>query len=340
MANITDVANYAGVSISTVSHVINHTRYVSEETADRVQAAIKELNYHPNITALSLRTKKTKTIGLMLPFLLDNTSNTFFMQIALGVETELRKNGYFTFLSNTNEDINCELRELENLVSKPIDGLIIVPCMGDHSVVPPVIKEIPVVYVDRRPVELENITCVFSDSESGCYKAVSKQIAMGHKRIGVISGWIATTPNMRERFEGYKRALADHGIPFDESLVIEGDPLVSEGYSLTEKLLRDKGVSSLVILNNCLTIGALQYLKEKKIRVPEDVNVTTFAFDDYDWTSIYNPSLTVIKQRPYDMGREAAQLLVSMLSGKNKKNQVYTLPTDLIERDSWNVRKS
>ena len=133
--SIKDVAKLANVSIATVSHVINETRFVSEETTQNVKKAIKELDYRPNFSASSMRTKKTKAIGLLIPILRDDTSNAFFIQIALGVETELKKNDMFFFLSNTNEDIDQEIDAINNLLDRQIDGLIITPSLGDHRAV-------------------------------------------------------------------------------------------------------------------------------------------------------------------------------------------------------------
>lgn len=334
MAGMKDVAKAANVSIATVSHVINGTRFVSKETTDRIKKVMKELDYQHNMAAFSLRTRKAKAIGLLIPILLDETSNIFFMQLALGVESELKKHGYISFLGNTDENLEGEMATIKSFKGRQIDGLIIAPCLYDHKEVSEVIGDCPVVYVDREPEGIVDQDCVLSNSEEACYEAISQQIEMGHRRIGVICGTLTTTGNIRERLNGYKRALEDRGIPFDDTLVIEGESRVGEGYQLAQRLFEpNKNMTSLLLTNNCHALGALKYIKEKGLHIPEDINIT--VFDDYDWTSVYNPSLTVIRQDAYDIGEKAVQVLLKRMLGKKMENKIYRLPNKIIIRDSW-----
>ena len=334
MAGMKDVAKAANVSIATVSHVINGTRFVSEATTARIKQAMKELDYQPNMAAFSLRTKRAKAVGLMIPILLDETSNIFFMQLALGVESKLKKHGYFSFLGNTDENINCETATIRSLKGRQIDGLIIAPCLSDHREAEELIGSCPVVYVDRMPQGVSAADCVLSDSEEACYQATTQQIEMGHRRIGIVCGTIATTANVRERLNGYKRALADEGISLDDNWIVQGQTNVGEGYLLAKGLFEQNDhITSLLITNNCHALGVLRYIREKGIRIPEDVNIT--VFDDYDWTSIYSPPLTVIRQDAYAIGEKAVQVLLKRMSGKKTESKVYRLPNQIIIRDSW-----
>lgn len=334
MAGMKDVAKAANVSIATVSHVINGTRFVSEETTARIKKAMKELDYQPNMAAFSLRTKKAKAIGLLIPILIDETSNIFFMQLALGVESELKKHGYISFLGNTDEQIESEMATIKSFKGRQIDGLIIAPCLYDHEEVEEVIGDCPVIYVDRVPKGIADPDCVLSNSEEACYQVISRQIEMGHRHIGVICGTLSKTGNIRERLNGYRRALAERSIPFDDSLIAEGESRVGEGYRLAQRLFEHHSrITSLLLTNNCHALGALKYIKEKGLHIPRDINIT--VFDDYDWTSIYNPPLTVIRQDAYAIGEKAVQMLMKRISGKETASQVFRLPNEIIIRDSW-----
>lgn len=328
----------ASVSISTVSHVINGTRFVSEATRSKVKKAMKTLDYEPNVAALTLRTQKTKTIGLLIPILEDETSNIFFMQVALGVESEMKKNGYFTFLSNTNECVENEIEEIKNFNYRSVDGLIVAPPMGDHGFMKELVRNYHVVYVDRRPNGLDgNVCCVMTDSQTACFEAVSGQIALGHKKIGIICGTTDTTANVKDRLEGYKRALMAFGLPVDDSLIVQGAAKIQNGYILTKQLLENNDVTSLLITNNCHAMGAMQYVRESKIRIPAKLNIT--VFDDYEWTRVYNPSITVIRQHAYDLGKIAAQELIKRMNNKDAADECHMIPAQLVVRDSWSENK-
>jgi LacI family transcriptional regulator len=337
--NIKDVAILANVSIATVSHVVNGTRFVSEETTAIVRNAIRELDYRPNLTALSLRKRKSKIIGLLIPILQDDTSNIFFSRLSLGVEDELKPNNMFFFLGNTQDDVDSEISLIKNLVDRQLDGLIITPCLKDHRFVRDIVWDIPVVYVDRKPLGVENANCVMSDSETACWNAISEQINMGHRKIGIICAPIDTTANIKERLNGYLRALQEHHIDINQKLIIEGEYNVLAGYKLAERLLEyDQTVTSIMITNNIHALGALQYIKEKGLRIPEDINIT--IFDDYDWTRVYSPSLTVIRQNPYEMGRKAVKILMKQKVDGSVIGKTYIMSPELIKRNSWCAFKS
>lgn len=335
MATIKDVSKKANVSTATVSHVINGTRFVSEETAQKVREAMKELNYTPNMAALSLRTKKTKTVGVLIPVNFDETSNIFFMQVMLGIDSVLKKKGYFTFLSNTHDSLEREMEELQNMLNRQIDGLIIAPAGGDHSSFQKLAGDIEVVYVDRLPGgAVSGQNCVVSDAEAGCREAVNGMIEAGHRKIGVLSGILGAGSNTDERFEGYKKALKDHGISYCGDYLREGKSCVEDGYNMTKELFENTDITALIALSNMMGMGAMQYLSQKRIRVPEKISIT--VFDDYKWTESYNPPLTVIRQEAYEMGKKAAEVLIKRMEAKSKgKKKIYRLKTKLIERESW-----
>ncbi|ADD03335.1 transcriptional regulator, LacI family [Thermoanaerobacter italicus Ab9] len=330
-ANIKDVARKANVSTATVSHVINNTRYVSEEVKSRVIQAMKELNYRPNSVARSLRSKKSNTIGLIVPVRVEDTSSFFFMSVAQGIESALKKHGYNLLLSNSNENIEYEKEQIRIFNSLLIDGLIITPTAEEHSYLNEILTtSYPVVFIDRRPRGVEG-DCVLSDGYTGTYEAICYMIQKGYKRIGYISGPMGLTTS-DERFEGYKRAILDNGFEIELSLIKEAEATYKNGYELAKELVNEQKVTAIFAANNVMTIGALEFLQEQNLKIPEDVAI--IGFDDYEWTKIISPPLTVVKQYPYDLGIKAAEVLLDRIKNPKKKYKEYRLPTKLVIRHS------
>lgn len=329
-ASIKDVAKKAGVSTATVSHVINATRFVSDETKNKVLKAMRELDYIPNSAARSLRSQKSKIIALLIPVLSSDTSNFFFMMVAQGIQNVLKQHGYNLILSNTNENIEDEREEIKVLNSQLIDGLIIAPTAKDYSYISDVLGNYPVIFIDRRPKGCKK-DCVLADDFTGTYEAISLLIKKGHKRIGFISGELGITTS-DERLQGYKKALNDYGLDFDDSLIRVGESKIESGYNLTLDLVEKYNVSALLVANNVMTMGTMIFSREKHIKIPEELAV--IGFDDYDWTKITIPPLTVIKQPAYEMGEKAAQILLRRIEHPKKSFKEYRLPTELVIRES------
>lgn len=330
--SIKDVALRAGVSTTTVSHVINNTRFVAEETRTRVDHAMKELDYRPNSAARSLRSQKSKIIGLLVPVLASDTSNFFFMTVAQGIESVLKKNGYHLIFSNSNENLEDEKEQIKLLNSQQIDGLIIAPTADEHSYLNEVINDsYPVVIIDRRPIGYRR-DCVLADGFKGAYEAVSLLIHRGHRRIAILTGELGLTTS-DERYEGYQTALKDNGIEFDESLVRIGTATFESGYQLTAKMLESSsGITALFVTNNVLTMGAIGFLQDQDIKVPEELAV--IGFDDYEWTKITKPPLSVIKQPPFELGEKAAQIILKKIRKPSLEYKEYRLPAKLVLRGS------
>ncbi len=252
MATIKDVARQVGVSTATVSHVINKTRFVSEELRQRVLEAIRELNYQPNAIARSLVKRKTHTIGIIITDIL----NPFYTAIVRGIEDVTYKSGYSVMLCNTDEDPGKEILYIQILLEKRIDGLIISSAIQDgvHPLVSQ-LKEIPLVTIVRR---IRGLACdaVLGDNRGGVYKGIDHLIKLGHRRIGMITG-PAGLSSGAERLEGYKEALNKHRIPMDDRWIKRGDFKRESGYALTQEILR-KGSppTALFVGNNQMAIGA------------------------------------------------------------------------------------
>lgn len=334
MSNIKDVARMANVSISTVSHVINGTRFVSEKTTQKVRDAMESLNYVPNVAAFSLRTKKSKNIGVVIPITTDETSNVFFMQVMQGIETVLKKNGYFLVLSNSQEDIACEEEEIKNLLKRQVDGLIIASARGDHGFVRELLEDKEYVFIDRIPDGISEVDCVTSDAAGGSYDAVSYLIGLGHRKIGILCDIIGEYPNSDLRYQGYRRALEENGLPFREDYVQQCRSSIESGYEGARKIMESTDITALYVVSNVNAMGTLEYFRDAGIRVPDDISLV--IYDDHTWAKIFQPPLTVIRQEAFEMGRKSAELLLKRLNGQETedKPEFIRMKTTLIERRS------
>lgn len=325
-----DVAREAGVSTATVSHVINKTRFVEKETKNKVLRVMKKLRYYPNSAAQSLRSKKTKVIGLIVP----DISNFFFTAIIKGIENTLKKYGYNLILSDSDENLEIEKDQIRVFNAKLVDGLIVAPASGDHTFLKKLLsRNSPVVFIDRKPQSYCPGDCVLVDNAEGAYKAVSVLIKKGHSRIGAITGMPGLTTS-EERVEGYKRALVNYGIKVDQNLIKIGDGRYDSGYKLMKELFFNTTITALFVVNNLMTIGAMQFLKEKQIKVPDALAI--IGFDDYKWASITNPPLSVVKQPSRRIGEKASELLIRRIKKEETGDyKEYRLSTELIIRDSF-----
>ncbi|RBW70860.1 LacI family transcriptional regulator [Bacillus taeanensis] len=325
-----DVAEKAGVSTATVSHVINQTRYVAEETKVKVLQAMKELDYRPNSVARSLRSAKSKTVGLLVPVMGTDTSSFFFMSIAQGIESKLREYGYNLILSNSNEQFENEQEQIKAFNAQLIDGLIMAPTGNNHAYLDETLSgTYPVVFIDRKPKGYKG-DCVLVDNFTGTYEAVEMLIKKGHKQIGFISGTLGLSTS-DERLEGYKKALIDNDILVQQSFIKVGDASFEIGYQLAKRLMEEE-ITALLVSNNVMTMGAMAYLQEKQTNIPEELAV--IGYDDYDWAKITTPPLTVIKQPAYELGEKAAEALIDRINNPNQSYRENRLSTELVIRKS------
>ncbi|HHV98382.1 MAG TPA: LacI family transcriptional regulator [Clostridiaceae bacterium] len=331
--NIKQVAEAAKVSTATVSHVINNTRYVSEETRNRVLAALKELNYRPSNIARSLRTQETKTIGLLMPIMVYSSFDYYFMLVAHGIRSTLKEKGYSLILGSSGNSKECEIEQIESFITQRIDGLIILPTESDSDYLSNTLKgNFPVVFIDRRAKGCKG-DCVLADNFQGSYDAVTALINKGHRKIGFITNNLKAT-TIEERITGYKKALTDHGIKVDESLMRFGDYTYETGYMLMKDLLeKEKEITAVFIADNLLTMGSLEYLYEINKKIPEEIAI--ISFDDFEWERIITPPLSVVKQPPFEIGQKAAEVLLERLSNPDKPYTEYRLPTELVVRKSF-----
>ena len=333
-ASIKDVAKLAGVSTATVSHVINNTRNVKEETKNRVYKAISVLNYSINPLARSLRSGTTS----MIAYVVSNLANYFYMDIARNIGAVLSREGYNLLYIDSYEDPLKERKNIENMMKQSVDGFIIAPVGYDCSYMNDLIGDkCPAVFIDRKPFGFDK-DCIMSTNYQGAYNSVKLLTGKGHTRIGFIASRFDET--MHERLDGYKAAIVESGLTVHEEDIQIGDGKPQSfyelkhgnSYELTRRLMEKKKVTAIFVGNNISTIGVFNYLKEKHYGIPGDVALVTF--DDAFWISMSSPTLTVMDQNLEQIGHQAAGVLLSRIKGSTEPFKEYRIPTSLIVRES------
>ncbi|MEK3884029.1 LacI family DNA-binding transcriptional regulator [Paenibacillus sp. PL2-23] len=326
--SIKDVAKKANVSTATVSHVINGTRFVSEETKRKVHQAMDDLNFRINAVARSLRSRKSHVIAFLAPILASETSNYFFMSVAAGIQSVLKANQYHLVLSDSHEEESFEADEIRMLGSQMIDGLIMAPSSMEVDY-ERLFGDYPVIYLDRVPNNCKRDSVVV-DNKMVSLEAVKTLIGKGHTRIAYISG-PNTLTTTKERYEGYLEALSEAGIEKDQALVCMGEVSLNSGYKMAETLMK-QGPTAIFVADNVMAMGVMSYLQEKKIAVPDQIAVV--AYDEFQWTRITSPPLSVIEQPSFELGVKAAKVMLERIDNEDAPLQEHRLTAHLIVRQS------
>ncbi len=324
---IKDVARRAGVSSATVSRVLSNHPHVSPETREKVLRAIEELGYRPSRVARSLRAQRSRIIGLII----SDIQNPFFTALVRAVEDVAYEHDYAIFLGNSDEDIEKEGLYVEVMRAEHVAGVVISPTQEDYSPAQHLVAlGIPVVTIDRAVRGLA-VDSVLVDNVGAAYTLVDHIIKDGHTRVAAVVG-IPEATTGRERFEGYRRALEDNGLPLDERLVRRGLPKEHVGYEMTRELLHlPQPPTALFTGNNLLTLGALRAIREAGLHIPDDIALV--AFDELDWMPLFEPALTVAAQPTYELGRQATELLLKRIGGWDEApRKVVLTPTIHIRR--------
>ncbi len=311
MSTIVEVAKRASVSIATVSNVIRGTKRVSPELQDRVQAAIRELDYSPNAIARGLKVKQTRMLGMVLP----DITNPFFPGIIRGAEDTAFDRDYFLVTANTDEQIGRERRLLGALRSYRADGILLASAPGtDTSHIRRTIASgVSVVFLDR-PVAGVNADAVLLDNVRGARECVRHLRQLGHSRIAIITGPLQLQ-NARERLQGYEEALRESDVPIDQALILQGDYRLESGHRLAKDLLRGRtGATAMFVCNGVMTVGALNAFEELGVQCPRDISLATF--DDLTLDHSSHSHLTAVVQPSYEMGARAATLLMDRIEGR------------------------
>lgn len=328
MATIRDVAKLAGVSVATVSRVINKSGYVNKETEQAVQQAIKMLNYEPNRVARGLASKKTETIALIMP----NISNPFFAELARAVEDVARSYGYTVLICNSDNESDKEQTYINVLKKRYVDGIL----FATHSLQAADISAmndagIPLVFLDRGPSE-SSCYVVRSKNYEGAKKAVAHLLDVGCKKIAHIYGPQETATG-KERMLGYEDSVR-HFDWFTPSLMVPGHFRINGGMEAVEQLMaRHPDVDGIFCGNDLMALGALKKLQQMGMSVPDQVALC--GFDGIELTVITEPELTTIAQPIYDIGALSTQLLVKKIEGEAVDNQfIYEFDAELVARGS------
>jgi LacI family transcriptional regulator len=331
---IRDIAREAKVSVTSVSLVLNNKKNtIPEATRERIKQVAKQMNYSPNQMAVGLVTKKTKTIGLIVP----DISNAFFADLARSIENNLSALGYSLILSNSNNSLKESRQYVDILVNRGVDGLII-SFSGDdsddvkekQSLVNTLNKlDIPLISLDSW---MEGLSCpgVSVYHSKGGYFATKYLIDLGHKRIGCISGKNGNYSSDR-RLKGYKKALEDAGLAFNSSYVCEGDYQYKSGYNCGKKLL-DTNITAIFVSNDLMAYGVYLAAKEKGVKIPEELSI--IGFDDLFFSSMLSVPLTTIRQSVDTLGELACDLLFKRIKKETLDQDFIQLEPDLVIRSS------
>ncbi|MBE7537830.1 MAG: LacI family DNA-binding transcriptional regulator [Opitutaceae bacterium] len=329
-ASLIDVARRARVNISTVSRTINKTGKIGADTQARVLKAMRELGYKPNRVARRLRTRDSSSflLGLIIP----NIQNIFFADLARGVEDVAFRSNYAVLLCNYDEDEAKERFYLDVMQLESVDGIILPPIHEEDDAVLQVVRNgTPVVCVDRS-LARGGLDKVEIDNHLGALRAVEHIISQGHRRIGLIGG-PADSSTGRERLRGYKDAHTQAGIPLKSELMRFGDFKQDSGQTLAHELLGlANPPTALFVCNGLMTIGALEAIAARGLRIPKQVAIV--GFDELPLAGVFNPPLTVVRQPAYEVGKCAAELLLKRIEDSDRPATSLKLHPDLVVRKS------
>tara|TARA_R110002126_G_scaffold291568_1_gene453671 strand:+ start:20608 stop:21627 length:1020 start_codon:yes stop_codon:yes gene_type:complete len=337
LVTLKQIAEELGISITTVSKALKEYPDVSKKTRKLVRETAAMLNYKPNSFAVNLRTKESKTIGLIIPEIVHH----FFSSVIKGIISQAEKKGYLVITLQSNESFELERKQLDLLLSKRVDGILISLANGtaDYKHLTEIIEqETPLVMFDKI-AKIIKCSKVIIDDRKAAYKATEYLIKIGCKRIAHFRGPLLPQ-NSIDRFLGYKQALIDYNISYDASLVYIndcGDMSFEEGKNNARQLLKDhKDVDGIFINTDLVAIGAMTEFIKNGIKVPEDISIV--GFSNWFMASVISPSLTTINQPGFEMGKKAFKILYKEIKDrKNNKNISFkevVLDADLIVRDS------
>lgn len=317
-ATIGDIAKRAKVSPATVSRVLNNSGYVKEDTRKRILAAIKEMNYTPSAIARSLSKNETNTIGVIVP----DITNTYFGEIIKGISEIAEKNNLNIILFNTENYLEKEIRALNLLKEQRIKGIIMTPGFGEEKFNETYIKTIdnlnvPIILVSA-DIKFTKLNGVFVDNIKGGYDATNLLIKEGHTKIGIMTGLLSSEPTI-DMLEGYKKALLDNNIEFNDKYIHHGDFKLDKACELTKKILKDEDVpTALFVCSNMMTLGVIKALREEKKETPNDLAI--IGFNKIDFLDIVGMNITYMEDCPVQLGRAAMEMLNDIISDSGDKD--------------------
>ena len=328
MATIYEVSELAGVSLATVSRVMNNSGRVSPKTRQKVVSAMHELNYLPNSIAQSLASRRSNCVGVLVSEL----HGPIFGAMVSAIEEELRRAGKFVFFAAGHSEESKEKEGINFLTSRNCDALIMhVESLSDHDLLELKKSETPFVLINRRIYGLED-RCISLNNEEGGYQATKLLLDQGHRQIAYISGPLKWG-DANARLMGHKRALAEFAVKFDDALMVEGNYLVPGGSKAMEQLFEQGAqFSAVVCANDEMAVGAIEAIRARNLSIPQDLSVV--GFDNVRWAPFLSPKLTTVDNPVGAMGAAAAQwVLKNVYEDDSLEIQTIFEPT-LFERES------
>lgn len=304
MPNIREVARTAGVSVATISRVLNHPEKVSADTKERIERIMKEMDFSPNVFARSLNLKRSFTLALVIPDIV----NPQYMEIARGVEQVAHEKGYNLLLCNTEKNLEKERNYIRLLLDKKIDGIILAfTLLGQEDFDEIREKKVPLVLFGQNILR-NNISSVYSDFKEGAYLAVTHLVNLGFRRIAYIGGSGDQLEN-RDKTLGYSEALLDSGLGQSKELMFQGNDDMDSGYLAAVKLLKlNPRPDAIFVANDLMAIGAIDALKDRGVRIPDDISV--IGYDNIQMAAHTEPRLTTVSWPVHKMGLISARILI------------------------------
>jgi LacI family transcriptional regulator len=329
--SVRDVAAAASTSVATVSRVLNNTGYFAAETRTRVMKAAEDLNYHPSLRAKGLRQKRSNTIGLLIPNLL----NAYYTALADAISQLITTSGYQLLLSSTRDDPILEQATLRQMIGHDVDGLLWVPTVGDKKTVDVLLNQnIPCVSIIRR-VDGDRLDTILFEDFAGSYAAVQYLLQLGHKRIGFIGGDISYNSN-NNRWLGYRKAMEDAGVALDPTLVKIGTVRDAWGSIATGELLgMPDPPTATFAASNAIMPGVMKMLLQHEVDVPKEMSL--ICFDDLDWFTFSNPSISAISISHKRIAEAAVELLLQRIENPDRSKRpsvVMNISFELLLRKS------
>ncbi|MFL0248734.1 LacI family DNA-binding transcriptional regulator [Candidatus Clostridium stratigraminis] len=336
---ISDIAKKSGVSLATVSRVLNNSGYVKTETREKVLNAIKDTNYTPSAIARSLSKNETNTIGVVVP----DITNSYFGEIIKGISLVAEKNNLNIILFNTDDNLQKELKALDLLKAQRIQGVIMTPNFGENDINTNYINKlenlgIPLVLV-AADVKYSNLNGVFVDNMKGAFDATDILIKEGHTKIGIIKGQKDSKP-ASEMFMGYQKALLYNNLDVREDYIYTGDFKLDLAYDITKKILKMKDrPSALLVSSNMMTLGCVKAVLEEKMKIPEDLAI--IGFNKIDVFDVIDLGISYVDDSALELGRASMEMLSELIKAPNKNDvRRITVRPVVVLKGSEKVKKN
>lgn len=329
MVTIKDVAREAGVSFTTVSHVLNGTRVVAPDTCARVRAAIQGLGYVPNAGARSLRKGITRTIGVVGP----TNSDYFFGSVVAGISEACYERGFDVFLCYTEITEERELEYIDSLVQRNVQGIVLNPVSRDESLKSAVANAARPFIFFQRAIEGLAVDAYVSDDYQGARQAMEHLIGLGHRRIALLRGYSYASHEVRRREQAYRDILAERGITVREDLIQDGDYSMHTSYQVVRSLLsRPQPPSAVLCYSDTMALAAMLAARDLGLALPRDFSVV--GYDDIELSSFSNPRLSTVRQSTFECGKAMGARIIQRGMDPHMTPEIFRLPVSLVVRES------